>query len=137
MSAHRFPVGTIVLPPGAGRHYDCGPMQATFLADGAETDRRYAVSIWRVAPQSPGPGPHSHADNEEVFFVLEGTMTFLIGDQYVDAPAGSFVRIPAGITHDFENGTKQEASVLNVFMPGGFEDHMPSIVEWFRNQTAE
>lgn len=58
----------------------------------------------------------------------------MVGVEYVDAESGTFVRIPAGVTHDFENRTTQRAGVLNVFIPGGFEDKMPTIVEWFRAQ---
>lgn len=127
-----IPEGVIVLPPGEGRHYDCGPMHALFLADGTESGDRYSVSIWWVEPGKPGPGAHSHEANEELFYVIEGTMTFLVGDQHVDAPTGTFLRIPAGVRHDFENRTAQRAGALNVFIPGGFEVHMPAIVEWFR-----
>lgn len=127
-----LPPGVIVLPRGQGRHYECGPMRSTFLADGEESGNRYSVSIWWVEPGRPGPGPHAHEANEELFYALEGTMTFLVGDQYVDAEAGTFIRIPAGVTHDFENRTDRRAGVLNVFIPGGFEVHMPSIVAWFK-----
>jgi mannose-6-phosphate isomerase-like protein (cupin superfamily) len=67
--------------------------------------------------------------------VIEGTMTFLVGDQHVDAIAGTFLRIPAGVLHDFENRTMHRAAALNVFIPGGFESNMPSIVEWYRAQA--
>ena len=133
---HALPEGVILLPPGEGRHYPCGPMQAAFLADGEETGDRYSVSIWWVDPQKPGPGAHSHEENEELFFVIEGTMTFLVGDQHVDAPAGTFLRIPARVMHDFENRTDQRAGTLNVFIPGGFEQNMDSIVEWFRSHPS-
>jgi mannose-6-phosphate isomerase-like protein (cupin superfamily) len=128
----------IVLPPGEGRHYPCGPMNSVFLADGDETGDRYSVSIWWVDAGSPGPGAHSHEANEELFYVIEGTMTFLVGDRHVDATAGTFLRIPAGVTHDFENRTASRAGALNVFIPGGFEANMPAIVDWFRTgATAE
>lgn len=132
MTKHGLPGGVIVLHPGEGRRYPCGPMQAAFLADGDETGSRYSVSIWWVDPRKPGPGAHSHEENEELFFVIEGTMTFLVGDRYVDAPAGTFLRIPARVAHDFENRTDQRAGALNVFIPGGFEQNMDAIVEWFR-----
>jgi uncharacterized cupin superfamily protein len=90
------------------------------------------VSICFVDPGKPGPGAHAHEANEELFYVIEGTMTFLVGDKHVDAPNGTFLRIPAGVTHDFENRTSQRAGVLNVFIPGGFEVNMPAIVEWYR-----
>ncbi len=85
-----LPAGVILLAPGEGRHYSCGPMQSVFLADGEETGGRYSVSIWWVDPGKPGPGAHSHEANEELFYVIEGTMTFLVGDQQVDAAAGTF-----------------------------------------------
>jgi mannose-6-phosphate isomerase-like protein (cupin superfamily) len=134
--AGALPPGVIVLPPGEGRHYACGPMQSVFLADGEETGSRYSVSVWWVDPNRPGPGAHAHEANEELFFVIEGTMTFLVGDQHVDADAGTFLRIPAGVMHDFENRTPNPAGALNVFIPGGFEVQMPAIVEWFRARES-
>jgi mannose-6-phosphate isomerase-like protein (cupin superfamily) len=56
-------------------------------------------------------------------------------DQYIDAESGTLIRIPAGVTHDFENRTSQPAGLLNVFIPGGFEVHMPAIVQWFKDHA--
>ena len=136
MNTNALPTGVIVVPPGEGRHYPCGAMSSVFLADGEETGDRYSVSIWWVDAGRPGPGPHSHEANEELFYVIEGTMTFLVGDQHVDAAAGTFLRIPARVTHDFENRTARRAGALNVFIPGGFEANMPAIVDWFRAADA-
>jgi mannose-6-phosphate isomerase-like protein (cupin superfamily) len=130
--SQRLPPGVILVPRGEGRQYECGPMRAVFLADGAESEHRYSVSIWWVAPDSSGPGAHCHEANEELFYVVEGTITFLVGDERLDAPAGSFLRVPARMMHDFENNTKRPAGVFNVFIPGGFESNMPAIVEWYR-----
>jgi len=135
-TSHPLPDGVILLPPGEGRHYACGPMRSVFLADGAETGDRYSASLWWVEPGQPGPGPHAHAANEELFYVVEGTMTFLVGDQHVDATAGTFLRVPAGVTHDFENRTAHPAGALNVFVPGGFEASMPAIVDWYRTHPT-
>jgi mannose-6-phosphate isomerase-like protein (cupin superfamily) len=125
------PQDVIFLAPGAGRHYDAGPMHAVFKADGAETGDGYCVSEWWLRAGDSGPGPHSHEDNVEIFYVIEGTMSFLAGDTWLDAPRGSFLRIPAGVTHDFENRSAESAGALNVFLPGGFEVLMPGIVEYF------
>lgn len=78
--------GVIFLPPGGGRSYQAGPMRAVFKADGAETDDRYCVSEWWLDAGDSGPGPHSHEDNVEIFYVLEGTMSFLVGEKWLDAP---------------------------------------------------
>ena len=68
-----------------------------------------------------GPGPHHHEANEELFLVTEGTLTFLVGSEWIDAPVGTFLRIQVGVTHDFENRTDGLAAAFNVFVPGGFE----------------
>lgn len=74
---------------------------------------------------------HSHADNVELFYVLAGVASILAGDKWLEAPAGNFVRIPATVMHDFENWTDARVGLLNVFLPGGFEENMPEIVKWF------
>lgn len=125
----------IVLMPDEGRRYALGQMTAVFKADCAETADRYSVSEWWLEPDTSGPGAHSHEANEELFYVLEGTPSVLIGERWIDAPAGSFIRIPAGMTHDFENRTSARAGLLNVYIPGPFEQNMPEIVKWFANQA--
>jgi mannose-6-phosphate isomerase-like protein (cupin superfamily) len=64
--------------------------------------------------------------------VVEGTMSLLVGDEWVDAPKGSFVLIPGGTTHDFENRSDRRAGVLN-FSNGVFEPEMEGIAAWFRD----
>lgn len=108
-----------------------GPMSATFKADGHETAQKYSISEWWLEPKTKGPGAHAHPA-DDVFYVLEGTMSFLIGDKWIEAQRGSFVLAPGGVTHDFENRGDQRAGVLNLSMPGAFEPHMPSIVQWFK-----
>ncbi len=111
-------------------------MRAVFKADGAETAGRYSVSEWTVAPHSPGPGPHSHEESDEIFLITEGTLAVLVADAWVNAPRGTFLRIPAGVVHDFENRTDHPATLFNVFTPGEFEPMMPKIVNWFAEQAA-
>lgn len=126
----------IVLGPEQGRIYELGKMRAVFKADGAETGDRYSVSEWWLEPHTSGPGAHFHEANDEIFFVIEGRPSLLVGDTWVDAEAGTFLRIPAGTMHDFENRTDARAGLFNVFIPGGFEQNMPSIVDWFRQNPA-
>lgn len=111
-----------------------GDIGAVFLADGAETDARYSISEWWLEPNTKGPGAHSHPE-DDVFYVIEGTLSFLLGDRWVEAPRGSFVLAPGGMTHDFENRSDQRAGALNFSVPGGFEEHMPGIVAWFREHA--
>ncbi len=133
----RVPDEAIIVPPGGGRRYALGSMQSVFMADGPETGNRYSVSEWWLDPHSAGPGPHAHDANEELFYVVDGTMTFQVGTEMIDAVRGTFLRVPAGVIHDFMNRTSARAGMLNVYIPGGFELMMPSIVEWYRDRSDD
>jgi quercetin dioxygenase-like cupin family protein len=121
----------VILPAGAGRSYPMGRIGAVFKADEAETAHAYSISEWWLEPNTRGPGAHSH-EEDDVFYVIEGTMSLRVGDDWIDAPVGSFVLIPGGITHDFENRSDRRAGVLN-FSNGVFEPEMKGIAEWFAN----
>ena len=121
----------VVLEPNAGRHHAMGRISATFKADEAETAFGYSISEWWLEPHTSGPGAHQHPE-DDVFFVLEGTMSFLLGDRWLDARPGTFVLVPGGTQHDFENRSGARAGVLN-FTNGVFEQEMPSIAAWFRD----
>lgn len=120
----------VFLAPGGGRPYPMGRISALFKADDSETSGAYAVSEWWLEPHTQGPGAHSHPD-DDVFYVLEGIMSFLLGERWIEAPRGSFVLAPGGVTHNFENRSSARAGVLNFASPGNFEQHMPDIAEWF------
>lgn len=124
----------LYIPAGRGRRYDMGGMHAEFLADSEETADTYSISEWWLEPGQPGPGAHSHEANDDIFYVIEGTMTFLAGDETIHAEKGAFLRIPPGVVHDFSNTSEACAGVLNIYIPGGFEPDMPAIVDWFRSQ---
>lgn len=127
----------LILPQGQGRRYNCGTMTAIFKADENETNTRYSVSEWWLEPHSKGSGPHLHKENEEIFYVLEGRATFLIGEKWIHLDKGSFLRIPCDTIHDFENRTEKKLGILNFYIPGGFENNMPTIVKWFEDQQKE
>lgn len=107
-----------------------GRMSALFKADDTETESRYSISEWWLEPHTAGPGAHAHPE-DDVFYVVDGTMSFLVGGEWLACAKGSFVLVPAGATHDFENRSSERAGALNFSVPGGFEQNMGMIVEWF------
>lgn len=123
----------LILEEGHGRVYNCGTMTAVFKADENETNQKYSISEWWLDPNADGVGAHQHEENDEVFYVLEGTASILVGEKWIDAKKGTFIRIPAKTIHDFKNKTDQKTGVLNFFIPGGFERNMPEIVKWFED----
>jgi mannose-6-phosphate isomerase-like protein (cupin superfamily) len=113
-----------------------GRIDAVFKADGAETGAQYSISEWWLEPRTTGPGAHSHPE-DDIFYVIAGTMSVLVGDEWTDAAPGSFVLIPGGVTHDFENRGEVRAGVLNFYAPGTFEEHMPEIARWWRDHPPK
>jgi mannose-6-phosphate isomerase-like protein (cupin superfamily) len=126
------PRGPVILGPGEGRAYPMGRISALFKADGDETHNKYSVSEWWLEPNTKGPGAHSHPE-DDLFYVLAGVMSVFVGDAWTHAAAGSFILVPGGVVHDFENRGAVRAGVLNLSVPGAFEAHMPDIAQWFKD----
>jgi len=101
-----------IRPPTAGRRIAVVGDVYRFLAVGDETDGRYAMFEASVPPGG-GPPPHVHSREEEAFFVLEGRVTFQVGDERVVAEAGTFLNVPVGSLHSFPSwslGTRTRAT---------------------------
>lgn len=126
----------LILGQGEGRSYRLGDMTASFKADEAETAARYSISEWWLEPGCAGPGAHAHEANDDIFYVLAGAPSVLVGETWHVLAPGAFVRVPAGTVHDFRNDGDARAGLLNIYIPGGFERDMPKIVEWFASQSA-
>ena len=91
-----------------------------FLATGDETDGRYAM-FEAVVPPGGGPPPHIHSREEESFYVLEGEITFQVGDDRIVAKAGTFANMPVGSLHSFRNATDKTARMIISVAPAGLE----------------
>ena len=87
----------------------------------SEHSPRLNVSVITMAPSANGPDSHVHADEDDVFYVLDGELTFLLSDGEVPAPPGTFVLVPPGVEHTFANRTDTPVRVLNIHAPAGFD----------------
>lgn len=91
-----------------------------FLATGEDTNGKYAM--WEaIVPPGGGPPPHVHSREEEGFYILEGEITFQIGDQRLVATAGMFANMPVGTPHAFKNESGKPAKMLISVAPAGLE----------------
>ena len=108
--------GAVVVRPGEGPRVG----NVEFLALTEHTPR-FNLSIITMAPRRHGPETHVHADEDDAFLVLDDEMTFLLGDDEVAAPAGTFVLVPPGVEHTFENRTDAPVRMLNIHAPAGFD----------------
>ena len=97
------------------------------LVSGEQTSGSYAV-IDMLVPPGGGPGPHSHKDMQEMFYVVEGEIEFKMeGGKYV-AKKGSFVNIPlGGRVHCFKNMTDNIVHLLCTVVPAGLDSFFKEI----------
>ena len=111
----------MVKEPNEGRSIGIVGDIYRFLAMGEETGGRYSMFEATVLPGG-GPPPHIHRREDETFYVLEGEITFQIGNERRVAGRGTFVHMPIGYQHAFKNETDQPAKMLISFIPAGLEE---------------
>ena len=111
----------VALEPGEGATL-VNPVggHVVFKARGSETGGTMTVLETVVTP-GDGPPLHVHVRADEAVYVLEGEVDFRVGDDVSHNRPGSFVFIPRGIPHAFENVGGEEARMLLVFTPSGIE----------------
>lgn len=90
-----------IIEPGHAELRWMGATSTYFLATGELTGGKFAV-IDERSPRGVGAPLHSHAADDESFYVVEGEVSFFVGD----APpcrggAGTFVHVPGGVVHGF------------------------------------
>jgi quercetin dioxygenase-like cupin family protein len=91
----------------------------TAKATAAVTEGRFAL-VESVAFRSTEPPLHIHHREDEAWYVLDGKMTFYVGDEIVEATAGCFAFAPRGIPHAFTVDA-EPTRVLVLASPAGFE----------------
>lgn len=122
------PSQVIHLGPGEGPAFSAVGDVYRVLATGEQTGGAYVLSEARVLPGG-GPPPHVHRREDEAFFILEGEITFLIGDRRVVAPTGSFIQAPRNLPHAFKNESSKPARMLIFVTPPGFDKFIGEMAE--------
>ena len=60
---------------------------------------------------------HVHHEDDEAWYVLEGTLAFRLGDEEVEAPAGAAVLAPRGTVHTYWNPRPEPARYVLAMTP--------------------
>jgi len=91
----------------------------TFLATGEDTQGRFAL-MEQMSRKGNVPPPHIHHREDETFYVIEGEMTFSIGDRTIKATPGTMVFAPRDVAHSFTIDSDQVRILVQV-SPAGAE----------------
>lgn len=108
------------------------PMPASpilFKAWGKRKLGNFDLAEFSIAPGVGGPRPHRHHRNEELFYVLEGELEFLVGERAVLIGPGSVTFVPPNTVHAFRNSGSEQARFLLVASPSGIYRYFEEMAE--------
>jgi quercetin dioxygenase-like cupin family protein len=93
-----------------------GELGINYIVDGSETSGLGMFEL-TVPPGSNVPPPHSHSNNEECVYVLEGALRYSVAGETRDLTAGQTMSTPKGAVHAFSNPFAETARALIVLSP--------------------
>jgi mannose-6-phosphate isomerase-like protein (cupin superfamily) len=121
-----------VLAPGE-KHPGAPSLERPFFrfASG-QTDGLLALAEVRLPPLTAGPTLHVHANEDELFFVLDGVMTVQVGDRLHEVAAGGLAWGARGIPHAFANRSVHPLHIVIMWLPGGAEGLFQEMREYLQ-----
>ena len=93
-----------------------GQLEIRYLVDGA---RSGGLGLFEMTVPAGAhvPPPHSHTDNEECVYVLEGVLRYSVDDQTRNLNPGEWMSTPRGAVHQFSNPGSATARALVMMTP--------------------
>ena len=122
----------VILEPGEGERITVGASTLSIKAETATTGGTVFMSETELEAGFPGPPPHVHDRLHDMFYVLEGVLTFLVDGETIDARPGTFVCVPPGTVHTFTNRSDGPVRFLKLNTPAGFE---ATCASWARQRS--
>ena len=125
------------LQAGEGWMYNQGGVPFTVKAGELGRGRRLAV-VEYTTRRGEEPLDHTHATEDEIFYVLAGTVGFRCGDERFEVSDGGFVFLPRGIEHGYTIRGDGDVRLLTITSPaqedavggwGGFVADFEAMVE--------
>lgn len=118
---------TTVTRAGEGRRADLPGLGTRHLLAGEETGGRFALLEHVIPPRALAAPVHTHEHEDEYSLVTAGRVGAQVGDQVIEAGPGDLIRKPRGVPHAFWNAGDEEARLLEVISPAGFEAYFGEI----------
>ena len=128
-----------VIPAEQGHLVWLRGLGVRFLIEGDQTGGRFALVEHPLRPRALGSPLHTHQDEDEYAYVLEGRVGVQIGDQASVLGPGAVAVMPRGVPHAFWNAGEGEAParLLMVLSPAGFERYFAAMAPLLPPAAAE
>jgi quercetin dioxygenase-like cupin family protein len=94
-----------------------GELEIRYLMDGTVTGAASGMFELIIPPGARVPPAHSHSDNEELMYCLEGKIRASVGGVELDLAPGERSYTPCGVVHAFSNPHGQLARALVILTP--------------------
>lgn len=96
---------------------------------GTDTGDSFSVVEHPLAPGVLASPPHTHANEDEYSFVVQGTVGVMVGEEVYGAGPGSYALKPRGVPHAFWNAGTEPAKIVEIISPAGFERYFEELAE--------
>jgi len=106
----------IFFEPGEGKVVSARGSSMLFKAVADTTGSAFSLMERTLPVSNRRPQPHTH-EGPEGFYVLEGKIEFVVGDQSHVGGAGFWALVPSGVAHTFGNAGEVPARLLIIHVP--------------------
>lgn len=121
--------GVRVIKAGEGRLGFLGGLGVRFMIPGEHTDGNFSLVEHPMKPHALAAPLHRHSREDEYSFVLKGRIGALLGDEVVYGDPGDLIYKPRGQWHTFWNAADEDASLLEIISPAGFEKYFEELTD--------
>ena len=128
MEARPTPLQATIIKPEQALSIKPFGLDVKVLLSTEATGGAISVLMGRNKP-GEGPGDHVHFNQEEIFFIVEGTFELTVGGQTTTAGPGTIVFIPRNVVHRFKNVGDTTGCMLDWSLPGGQDHYFKAISE--------
>src|SRR5215212_6843587 len=112
-----------IVKPDEGEQVSLMALGVRFLIDGTTTGGRFSLVEHPLPPRALGAPLHTHRNEDEYSYVLEGRIGLQLGEDVLEAGPGELVFKPRGVQHAFWNAGDVPARLLEIISPAGFENY--------------
>ncbi|MEO0840726.1 MAG: cupin domain-containing protein, partial [Cyanobacteria bacterium J06643_5] len=84
---------------------------------GKDTHNHFGLFEYILEPETEGPSPHIHKKMTEIFYVIEGELELVLGEEKLNAYSGTLMSVPENTAHGFHNRSKKQSKFLIMFCP--------------------
>jgi quercetin dioxygenase-like cupin family protein len=118
-----------ILLAGQGSQGWLGGLGVRFMIDGHDSAGGFALVEHPLRPRALAAPLHRHSREDEYSYILKGRVGALLGDEVVIGQPGDLIRKPRGQWHTFWNAGDDDASLLEIISPAGFEKYFEELIE--------